>query len=385
MSYFLTEEQGLIQKAVHQFCQSPETQKAIAADNQTPGFPWNSWKALSAQGLIGISVAEEFGGQGHNVTTELIVTETLGCYGYPAVESLAGHALGMAVIGYWGTEEQKKKYLPRLASGKSVCCGAATDPSGSMNTTEWGFTYKEDGDDYIVNGSKVLVTNAHASDIKIVFAQDKNGGVALDKAFIIEKGTPGLETGYQEARVIPGPCDWGTITMKNVRVPKCNVLRDNGFGVKWNALGFNNAALMALGLGQTAFGMAFKYTSQRTNSGKPLTALQSVAHRLVNMAISNETSKTLIYTAARLWDEKRYDESVRLSYMAKAYVGEAMQTVVHDATVLHGGLGYSPKSIIGVINAMAVSAEIAEGCPDILRDFIGQTYGIEPVWKKGRP
>lgn len=386
MSYFLTEEQVLIQKAVHQFCQNPETQKAIATDNQTPGYPWHSWKALVKQGFVGISIPEEYGGQGHTYTTELVVNEALGCYGFPALESMAGHALGMSVLEYWGTEEQKKKYLPGLASGELLCCGAATDPAGSMNTTEWGLTYKEEGDSYVLNGTKVLVTNAHASDIKIVFGQSsEDGGVHLNKAFIIEKGTPGMETGYQEARVVPGPCDWGSISLKNVRVSKANVMQDNGFGCKWNALGFNAAALMVLGLGMGAFQMAFKYTSQRTNSGRPLTALQSVSHRLVDMAVSNETSKCLIFTAARLWDEKRYDESMRLAYMAKVYVGEAMQKVVHDATVLHGGLGFSPKSIIGMLNAGVVAAEIAEGCPDILRDFVAQTYGIEPVWKKGRP
>jgi alkylation response protein AidB-like acyl-CoA dehydrogenase len=384
MSYFMNEEQLLIQKSVHEFCQNPETQKAIAADTQQHGFPWNSWKLLAEIGYIGVFIPEEYGGQGRDMVTQLIILEALGTYAYPCLEALAGHTLGMTSLYYWGTEEQKKKYLPQLASGKQVCCGAATDPAGSFNMSEWGLTYTKDGDDYVLNGSKVLVTNADAADIKFIFAQDE-AGIAQNRIFIVEKGTPGLETGFQEARIIPGADDWGTITMKNVRVPSSNCLQDNGFGFTWVAIGFNMGAMMLLGLGQAAFGMAFNYTSQRTNSGRPLTALQSVSHRLVDIAINNELTKSIVYNAARLWDEERFEESARLSFMAKAFAGEAMTKNVHDATVLHGGVGYSPKSVIGVINAMAVSAEIAEGCPDIMRDFIAGTYGIEPVWKKGRP
>jgi len=384
MSYFMTEEQTLIQKSVHEFCQNPETQKVIAEDNQKPGFPWGSWKLLSEMGYVGISIPEEYGGQGHDETTQLIVIEALGAYGYPALEALAGHTLGFLPIYYWGTEEQKQKYLVPLASGKKLCCGALTDPAGSFNFGGWGFEPKKDGDDYILNGSKVMVTNAVASDIKVIFAKNEAGG-DFGKMFIVEKDTPGLETGHQEARIVPGPSDWGTISMKNVRVPKENVVIDNGFGAKWAAPSFNVAAIMGLTLGQAAFAMALNYTKQRTRYDRPLTDLQAVSHRLVNMAIKNETSKTLIYTAAGLWDEQRYDESVRLSSMAKAYACESATQNVHDATVLHGGVGYTPQSIIGVLNAMVVSVEIAEIPPDVHRDIVAQTYGISPGWKNGRP
>ena len=384
MSYFMTEDQRLIQQSIREFCQNPETQKAIAEDNQKREFPRESWRLLGKMGYVGVSIPEEFGGQGRDFQTEMVVTETLAMHGYPALRNLSAHALGLMMLNYWGTEEQKKKYLTPLASGELLCCAAGNDPAGSYNMTEWGLTYIEDGDDYIVNGSKVLVTNAHASDIKIVFAQDESG-TKWGKGFIIEKGTPGLETGYQEAAIVPGATDWGNVTLKNVRVPKSNCLVDNGFGSKWAAMGANMAACMYLAINQIAFNMALNYTSQRTNSGRPLTAMQAVAHRLVNIGINNELSRSIIYNAARLWDEERYDEGARLGYMAKVFVGEALAKNVHDATILHGGLGNTPQMRIGVFNAMVPSMEIAEGSPDIMRDFVAQTYGIEPVWKKGRP
>lgn|GEM_PF-859582 len=385
MSYFMTEEQALLQASVHEFCMDPKTLKAVEEDNAKPGqFPRATWKLLAEMGFVGMSIPEEYGGQGQDVVTELIVIEALNQHAYPAVENLAGHALGIAVLEYWGTEEIKKKYLVPCAKGEKICCGAATDPAGSFNMTEWGLSYREDGDDIILNGGKVIVTNADAADVKVIFCRETNGD-KLDRAFIVEKEMPGVETGFQEARIIPTPQDWGSINLKDVRIPKENCLYANEMGTKWIALGFNMGALISLSLGQGAFQMAMNYTSQRTNSGRPLNQLQSVAHRLVNIAINNEVSGCLIYTAARLWDEKRYDESVRLSFMAKAFVTESMAKNTHDATVLHGGIGYTTQSMIGIMNAMVVSTEIAECPPDIIRDFIAQTYDIEPVWKKGRP
>ena len=169
-------------------------------------------------------------------------------------------------------------------------------------------------------------------------------------------------------------------------IPKENLLRrDPVVKNNWLALGFNMGAMLALRLGQASFEMAFDYTSKRTNSGRPLNQLQSVAHRLMNMAIRNEIAESSILTAAALWDEGRYEESVRQSFMNKAWVTEQMSINTHDATVLHGGLGNTPGAKVGFLNAAAPSAEIAECPPDILRDMLAQMYGIEPVWKAGRP
>jgi alkylation response protein AidB-like acyl-CoA dehydrogenase len=384
MSYFMTEDQALIQRSVHEFCQKPATQKAVEEDRKKHSFPEATWKLLVDQGYIGISVPEEYGGQGRDFTTELIVNEVLATYAYPALECVFGHSLGMAAIVHWGTEEQKKKFLPALASGEKVCCGAATDPAGSTNVTEWGLTYKEDGDDYILNGTKVLVTNAHRSDVKVIFGREGDNGNCYSRLFIVEEGTPGLETGHQETQLIPGPHDWGTINLKNVRIPKFNCIVDNGFGIKWLSLGFSNVGLAAMATAQVAFGMTLKYTTQRTNSGQPLNHLQAVAHRLINMAVSYETSKALIYAGAKLWDEGRLDEGAKLNYMAKIYGAESAVKTIHDATVLHGGIGYVPSTMIGGLNAGVVALEIAEGAPDLLRDRLCPYYGIEPVWKKNR-
>ena len=384
MSYFMTDEQALLKEAVEQFCQAPATLEAIEKDNANPGkFPRNCWDLLAEAGFIGMSIPEEYGGQGQDIVTELIVSEVLGDFGYPALENLAGHQLGCAVLYYWGSEEIRKKYLTPCAKGEWVCAGAATDPSGSFNMSEWSISAREDGDDYVVNGSKVVVTNADTADVKVVFGLDETH-TRQGCAFVIEKGMPGVETGEQEGRLFPGPQDWGSIYLSDVRIPKENVLRPNEMGNKWTALGFNNGALMTMTIGRTAWKLAMKFCSERTNSGRPLTQMQKVAHRLADMATLCDMAKASIYTAGRLWDEGRYDESVRLSYMNKAFTCEQMSKVTHDAMVLHGAIGYNPASVVCVLNAMVASTEVAECPPDILRDLIAQTYGIEPTWKSGR-
>lgn len=376
MSYFLTEDQRLIQQAVDEFCQNPETQAAMSADMATPGFPVNSWKLLGEQGYISAYIPEAYGGMGMDHTTQLAIIEVLARYSYPALESLAAHHIAMSALNYWGTEAQKAKYLPGMSSGETVACAALNDPAGSFNFPEWKFAVEADGDGYVISTTKVMVTNAHHADLKFIFSPREDGD-GVSSAYIVRKGTEGLTTGHQEDRIVPmGGVDWGTVEAKNVTVAEEDVLRDTGFGQYFLQTGFMEAGLMAVVAGEGAFQMALGYTSQRQNHGKPLAAKQAVAHRLVNMAIRTEVAKQLCYTAARLWSEKRYEEAARLCSMAKIQGCEGASQNIHEATVLHGGLGYTPGAQIGVMNAMAVSWEIAETPPDVQRDVLARALGI---------
>lgn len=383
MSYFLTEEQNLIKNAVRDFCQSPSTLKMIGEAYQKGGFPIECWKAAADMGFIGISIPEQYGGQGHDLTTELLVLEEMGNNGFPITGAIVAHNLGMLAIYYWGTEEQKQKYLVPAASGKSICCGAFTDPAGSYNFPEWGLKVEEDGDDYVINGSKVMVTNAVISDIKIVFGPNLETGDSRH-AYIVEKGSPGV-SGQQEQKMVPDLADWGTVTLNNVRVPKANKLDGSKCDVPWLSVGFLTTAMLSYSLGCIGFAKALAFTKQRTRYGKPLTDLQAISHRLVNMAIRNETSKSLLYNAARLWDEERYAEAERLCSMAKVYVTESANKTLHDATILHGGVGFTIAPKVGPMWASSLQLEIAEGPTDLHRDIIAQTYGIKAGWKDGRP
>lgn len=376
MGYFLTEDQRLIQQAVDEFCKNPDTQAAMAADMATPGFPINSWKALGEQGYIAAYIAEEYGGMGMDHTAQLAIVEVLARYAYPAMESLAAHHIAMSALNYWGTEEQKAKYLPKMCSGETIACAALNDPAGSFNFPEWAFSVTPDGEGFRVSATKVMVTNAHRADLKFIFSP-REDGEGVGSAYIVAAGSEGLTTGHQEERIIPtGGVDWGTIEAKDVYVAAGDVLSDNGFGQLFLQTGFMEAGLMAVVAGEGAYQMALGYTSQRQNHGKPLAAKQAVAHRLVNMVIRTETAKLVCYAAARLWSAKQYEDAARLCSMAKIHGCEGASANIHEATVLHGGLGYTPGAQIGVMNAMAVSWEIAETPPDVQRDVLARALGI---------
>jgi len=383
MSHFLTEEQQLIKNSVREFCLDPNAQKASSIDRKKGGFPYEGWKLAAEQGYIGAYVPQEYGGQGYDFTTYFVILEELSKFGFSATTVMGAHDLSLLPLLYWGTEEQKQKYLTPLASGKLIGCGAVTDPAGLNNYPEWGLSIIEDGDDYIINGTKVLVTNAHAADIKVVFG--KPSGSYFDQVYIVEKDTPGVETGYNEHKIIPGNADWGTVTLKNVRVPKANKVVDSGMGMTWFGPSFLSISLSALVLGEMAFQKTLAFAKQRTRYERPMTDLQAVSHRLVNMAINNEISRNLIYNAIRLWDEQRYEECFRLACMSKVWVPEAINKNLHDATIMHGGIGFTPQALIGMLWVSSLQLEIAEMPADVHRDFVAETYGIKAGWKNGRP
>jgi alkylation response protein AidB-like acyl-CoA dehydrogenase len=202
---------------------------------------------------------------------------------------------------------------------------------------------------------------------------------------VVEKDTPGVETGFNERKIVPGNADWGTVNLKNVRVPKDNKVVDSGIGMLWFGPSFLSISLSALVLGDTAFQKTLAFSRQRTRYERPMTDLQAVSHRLVNMAINNELSRSLIYNAIRLWDEQRYDECFRLACMSKVFVPEAINKNLHDAAIMHGGIGFTPQSLVSMMWVSSLQLEIAEMPADVHRDFVAETYGIKPGWKNGRP
>lgn len=384
MSYFLTEDQKLIVKSVDEFCAQPQIQAMCAEARKEWRFSRELWKAAAEQGYIGAAIPEEYGGMGYDLTTYFLIVEELAKNSFPLCGALAGHSLGMLPLMYWGTEEQKKTWLPGIASGDIVLAGSVTDPAGLCNFPEWGMTDVETADGYKLNATKVMSTNAVTADLKIVFAKPSEGKSLFDHVYVVEKDLPGVETGDQEKKLMPDCGDWGSIVLNDVEVPKDHRIDDNGFGPYWLGPSFLVLALQSLVMGYGAFKSAYDYAAQRTRYGRPLNAIQSVSHKIADMAIHNETSRCLIYTATRLWDEGRAFECYRLACMAKAYVTEGVNKSCHDAVILHGGIGYTIPAMIGPMWVSSIQMELAEMPGDIHRDFIMETYGVKPGWKEGR-
>lgn len=381
MSYFLTEDQKLIVQSVDEFCAQHHIQGMCGAAREKWQFSRELWKEAAKQGYIGAAIPEEYGGMGYDLTTYFLIAEQLAKNSFPLSGAMAGHSLGLLPILNWGTEEQKEKWLPGIANGDIVLAGSVTDPAGLGNFPEWGMTETEIDNGYIIDATKVMSTNAVTADLKIVFGRPSPGKSQFDHVYVIEKDLPGVETGDQERKLMPDCGDWGTVVINNVEVPKDHRIDDNGTGYYWLGPSFLFLALQAMVMGYGAFKMTYEYTTQRTRYGRPLTAVQSVSHKLADMAIHNETSRSLIYTAAKLWDEGRTAECYRLACMAKAYVTEGVNNTCHDAVILHGGMGYTVPAMVGPLWVSSIQMELAEMPGDIHRDFLMETYGIKPGWK----
>ncbi|MDR3308109.1 MAG: acyl-CoA dehydrogenase family protein [Coriobacteriales bacterium] len=381
MSYFLTEDQRLIVNSVREFCQSPSVVKMVQEEKAAHQFAIRSWQAAADQGYIAAYLPEEYGGMGYDLTTYFLIVEELARNGYPCCGAMAGHVLGLLPIEHWGTEEQKKAFLPKLGSGEAIACGAVTDPSGLTNFSEWGLDEVETDKGWRISGTKVVTTNAANADYKIVFGRPSKGGKWFDHVYVIPKDTPGLETGDQEHKLVPDCSDWGTIVLKDVEVPRFNRIDCNGAGSDWLGPSFLFLALQAMVLGYTGFKIGFDYATQRTRDGIPLIHTQKVAHNLADMAIRNETGRCLIYTGTRLWDEGRRGECRRIASMAKAYVCESTNKSLHDAVIIHGGMGYTVPAIIGVLWTSSIQLELAEMPSDVHRDFVIESYGVKLDWK----
>lgn len=381
MSHFLTADQQLIVSSVREFCQSQSTQKMVQEEKAALKFPLRSWQAAAEQGYIASYLPEEYGGMGYDLTTHYAIFEELVRNGYPCCSAIAGHVLGILAIEHWGTEEQKRLFLPELGSGAKICCGAVTDPAGITNFEEWGLKEEETKDGWLLNGTKVLTTNAANADYKVVFGRPENGGKWFDHIYVIPKDTPGLRAGEQERKLIPDCSDWGSLVLKDVEVPKINRINRGDKDDYWLGPSFMMVAIEGLVFGEHGFRMGFDFATQRTRGDKRLVGFQKVAHNLADMAIRNEAGRGLIYTAARMWDEGRREECRRLASMAKAFTCESANKNLHDATMMHGGIGGTVPAGVGVLWAASIQLELAEMPCDMHRDFVIESYGVKLDWK----
>jgi len=377
----LSEDQELLLASVREYCADPSTKELVAQAAAEKRLAREVWDGAAKLGFIGISTPEEYGGGGFDLVTECLLIEEFVKAGNPFASMLVAHNLGLKCLYYCGTEEQKQKYLVPMATGKYLCSSAFTDPAGSFNFKEWSISFEPDGDEVVVNGGKVMVTQADDGDVKFVFAMNYADDTVL-KGLIIDKDIPGITSALQ-TKLLPRNDGWGSLSFSDVRIPAENVVDTSACTIPYLAPGFLEVGLSGLLTAQASFGLAFNYATQRTRYGKPLTNLQKVAHRLVDMGIKVEAARALIYEAAQNWDAGNYQYAERLCLMAKVFGTEVGNAVAHDALILHGGAGYTPELPIGGIFANSIALEIAEGANDILRDFIAETYGIKPGWKNG--
>ncbi|MDY0391365.1 MAG: acyl-CoA dehydrogenase [Desulfobulbus oligotrophicus] len=376
MNFELTEEQNLIRDMVRSFAETEVAPSAAERDEQEHFDRALMFDRLGELGLTGIVFPEEYGGGGADYISYAIAVEELSRVCGSTGVTLSAHlSLCANPIFMFGTEEQKQKFLTPLATGEKLGAFGLTEPSAGSDAGGTKTTAVRDGNEWILNGSKIFITNAGEAETYVVLARSdktaqKHRGIS---AFIVEKGTPGFSFGKKEKKMGIRSSPTMELVFENCRIPAENLLgqEGQGFKVAMQTLdgGRIGIAAQALGIAQGALDATLAYAKEREQFNKPIAAFQGVSFQLADMATQIEAARLLVYNAA-------YRASAGLSYsnesaMAKLFASETAMKVTTQAVQLHGGYGYTREFPVERMMRDAKITEIYEGTSEIQRVVIG--------------
>jgi len=373
MNYFLTEEQQFI-KEIAATVAREKILPVRAELDEAQEFPWEIVKVLADSNLFGVYIGEEYGGTGGGVLDLCIAVEELSrvCGGISLC--LAATALGTFPLLLFGSEEQKKKYLPAIAAGKRLVAFALTESGAGSDAGAIQATARKDGDSYVLNGTKQWITNGGEAEIYTVVAMtDKSRGSRGASAFIVEKGTPGFDFGKKENKLGIRASATRELVFQDCRIPAGNLLGREGQGFIVAMKTFDasrpGVAAQAVGIAQGALDEAASYARQREQFGKPIISFQGVQFMLADMAIKIEAARSLVYAVARAIDggEKRISKE---SAMAKVFASDTAMQVTVDAVQILGGYGYMKEYPVEKMMRDAKITQIYEGTNQIQRTII---------------
>jgi alkylation response protein AidB-like acyl-CoA dehydrogenase len=375
MNLDLTEDQIAIRDAVRELCENEFAPHAARWDHEGI-VPHDAVEKLAAQGFLGMAVPEEWGGLGYDARTITMVVEEIARVSASLAIMIAVHnSVGLLPVYRYATEEQKKKFLPRLVS-KEMSAFSLSEPAAGSDAAALQATAVRDGDFYVLNGAKNWVTNGQQAGIYLIFAKtDGTAGSRGISAFIVERGTPGLVMGKPEDKMGLRGSDTVGLTLENLRVPVANRLgpEGEGFKIALSALdaGRIGVAAQALGVMRAAFEEAVRYAQQRVAFGGPLSKIQAIQFKLAEMERRIQCSRLLIRRAAWLRDTQR--PFGREAAIAKLYATEAATWVTHQAIQIHGGYGYVKEYAVERFYRDARIMEIYEGASEIQRLVIARS------------
>ncbi|SDJ75240.1 acyl-CoA dehydrogenase [Salimicrobium halophilum] len=375
MDFTLTEEQQMLKKMVRDFAEN-EVEPTAAERDEEERFDRGIFDQMSELGLTGIPWPEEYGGIGSDFVSYAIAVEELSRVCASTGVTLSAHiSLASWPIFTFGSEEQKKNFLTRLATGEALGAYALSEPGAGSDVSSMKTQAKKDGDDYILNGNKVWITNGGVADIYIVFAKtDPEAGHKGVSAFIVEKGTEGFSFGKKEKKLGIRSSPTTELIFENCRVPKDNLLgaEGEGFKIAMQTLdgGRNGIAAQAVGIAQGALDKSIGYAKEREQFGKPIAKHQGLSFKLADMATDVEAARLLTYQAAYLESEgKPY---AKASAMAKLFAGDAAMDVTTEAVQVYGGYGYTKDYPVERYMRDAKITQIYEGTNEIQRLVIGR-------------
>ena len=386
MDFHLSKEQLMLRKMYRDFAENEVKPLAEEVD-ETEEFPMETVKKMGELGMMGIYFPKEYGGAGGDVLSYAMCVEELAkVCGTTAVIVSAHTSLCCAPIFEFGTEEQKKKYLPDLCSGKKIGAfgltepGAGTDAQGQQTTA----VLDESGENYILNGSKIFITNAGFADVFIVIAvtgktTNKRGKPIKEiSAFIVERTFPGFSVGKHEKKMGIRGSSTCELVFEDCIVPKANLLGKigQGFKIAMQTLdgGRIGIAAQALGLGEGAVNEAIKYTKERVQFGKRISQFQNTQFQLADMHTRMQAAQFLVYSAA--CKKQNHEDYSMDAAMAKLFAAEAASDVTRRAVQLFGGYGYTREYPVERMMRDAKITEIYEGTSEVQRMVISSHLGV---------
>jgi butyryl-CoA dehydrogenase len=370
MDFKLTEEQQLIRSTARDFATN-EIEPVAEEYDTTKEFPWENVKKMAELGFMGMFVPEQYKGSAADYISYAIVTEELSrADGAHGVVLSAHSSLGTWPILAYGTEEQKKKYLPLLATGKRIAAFGLTEPNAGSDASGQQTTAVLQGDEWILNGSKIFITNGGVAEVLVVFAMtDKAAGARGISAFIVEKSFPGFKVGKRENTLGIHASNTSELIFTDMRVPKENLLGPLGKGYRIALETLDGGRIgigaQALGIGQASLEASSSYAQQRVQFGKPISSLQAIQWMIADMATQVAAARYLVYNAAFLKDT--HQPYAKEAAMAKLFASDMAMKAATNAIQVHGGYGYIKDYPVERYFRDAKITQIYEGTNEVMR------------------
>ena len=375
MDFSLTEEHKMIRDAARDFAQTELLPGVIERDHKQE-FPQELVKKMGDLGFMGIMVDPKYGGSGMDSISYVLVMEELSKIDASAsVMVSVNNSLVCYGLQTYGTEDQKQKYLTKLATGEQIGAFCLSEPEAGSDATSQATTAIDKGDYYLINGTKNWITNGGRSDVYLVIAQtDREKGHKGINAFIVEKGTEGFHIGPKEDKLGIRGSDTHTLQFNDVKVPKENRIGDDGFGFKFAMKTLSGGrigiAAQALGIAAGAYELALKYSKERKAFGTEICNHQAIAFKLADMYTEIEAARMLVMKAAWEKDQgKNYDMS---SAMAKLYASKVAMEQTVEAVQIHGGNGFVKEYHVERLMRDAKITQIYEGTSEIQKIVISR-------------
>ena len=380
MNFHFTPDEQDVLDMLHDFCVK-EVAPIAAEVDENERFPEETWHKLADMGMMGVAYPEEYGGAGLSYVNYIGVCEELAKHCATTSVMVSAHSsLCCWPISEYGTEEQKQKYLTKLASGEWLGAFGLTEPGAGTDAAMQKTVAEDKGDHWVLNGSKIFITNAGFAHVFVVFAMtDKSLGTKGISAFIVEKGTPGFSIGAHEKKMGIRGSSTCELIFEDCKIPKENLLGGLGKGFKVAMTTLDGGRIgigaQALGIAQAAIDATVKYTSERVQFGKRISQFQNTQFQLADMQAKVDAARLLVYRAAQA--KQDHEPYSHLAAMGKLYASEAASDVTRRCLQLIGGYGYTREYPFERFMRDAKITEIYEGTSEVQRMVISGWMGVK--------